>query len=199
MSPLFETIKVKDGQFFNLDFHNARMNRARKALLNCTNLVDLNQELYIPKSIGAAIHKCKVIYDQDIISIHFQPYHIRKIESLKMVQDNDIEYAYKFVDRSHLNNLFAKRENCDDVLIIKNGLVTDTSYANIIFSDGNNWFTPKHPLLEGTKRASLLAQHKIKAIDINIHDISRFKGAKIVNGLLNIEDTNYIDVQNIRG
>ena len=38
---------------------------------------------------------------------------------------------------------------------MKQGLLTDTSIANIALSDGTHWYTPAHPLLKGTKRGSL--------------------------------------------
>jgi len=194
MSPLFETIKVKDGQFFNLDFHNARMNAARKTLFNCKNELDLNQKLYLPKSLDSAIHKCKVIYKKHLVSIHFQPYTIRKIKSLKIIELNEIDYTYKSTDRHQLNHLFAQKENYDDVL---NGYLTDTSYANIIFFDGKNWVTPKHPLLEGTKRAKLLKENKISEQIITIKMLPNFQYAKVINAMLDIEDTQPIPIKNI--
>ncbi len=197
MSPLFETIKVKDGQFFNLEFHHARMNATRKALFSCKENLDLKAKLYIPKSLGPQLHKCKVIYESDLISIHFQPYHIRKIESLKIIQEDTIDYTYKWTNRNHLNELYTKKANCDDVLIVKNGLITDTSYANIIFFDGKKWVTPRLPLLKGTKRALLLKTNKIEAADIQVNQLSRYKYAKIVNALLDINDTQPIEIRHI--
>ena len=41
---------------------------------------------------------------------------------------------------------------------MKQGLLTDTSIANIALSDGTHWYTPAHPLLKGTKRAALLEE-----------------------------------------
>lgn len=197
MSPLFETIKVKDRQFFNLDFHNARMNDARKKLYNCTDLIDLNKVLYLPKSVGPQIHKCKVIYEKDIVSIHFQPYHFREIKTLKVVHDDDINYGVKSIDRTHLNQLFQKRESCDDVLIIKNNNITDTSYANIIFFDGKRWVTPSSSLLKGTKRAKLLKEKEIIEKNITIEMLPDFQKAKLINAMMNIEDTQPIEMKNI--
>ena len=52
-----------------------------------------------------------------------------------------MEYNYKWEDRSQLDALYAKRENVDDILIVKNGLITDTLYANIAFEKSGQWFT----------------------------------------------------------
>ena len=72
----------------------------------------------------------------------------------------------KLRQRGKLNELFAKKGSCDDVIIVRNGLITDSSYANLIFFDGREWITPKVPLLEGTCRARLLASGKIKTGNI---------------------------------
>ena len=61
-----------------------------------------------------------------------------------------------------LNSLFQIRQDKDDILIVKNGLLTDTSIANIALYDGNDWYTPLHPLLKGTKRAELLDKGVLK-------------------------------------
>ena len=41
MCLLFETIKVKDGSFYNLRYHSERMNDARRILLNSQSDIDL--------------------------------------------------------------------------------------------------------------------------------------------------------------
>jgi 4-amino-4-deoxychorismate lyase len=85
---------------------------------------------------------------------------IRKgvIESLKLVEDNTISYRHKYSDRSHLLELMNMRGDCDDILIVKDGYITDTSFSNIVFFDGDKWVTPARPLLRGTMRESLLTK-----------------------------------------
>ena len=64
--------------------------------------------------------------------------------------------------------MFLIRQDKDDILIVKNGLLTDTSIANIALYDGNDWYTPLHPLLKGTKRAELLDKGVLKEKEIKI-------------------------------
>ena len=72
-----------------------------------------------------------------------------------MIDNDDICYPYKYTDRDNINRLIELRGDCDDILIIKNGMVTDSSYANVVFRDLNgNWVTPSTFLLPGTIRAS---------------------------------------------
>ena len=62
--------------------------------------------------------------------------------------------------------MYAQRETADDILVVRNGYLTDTSISNIALYDGNTWFTPSYPLLKGTKRAELLDKHLIQEKEI---------------------------------
>ena len=60
----------------------------------------------------------------------------------RLIEDNKISYSYKYTTRGSLNELLTKRERYDEILIVKKGFITDTSYSNIIFFDGIKWLTP---------------------------------------------------------
>ena len=77
-----------------------------------------------------------------------------------------IDYTYKSTNREELNSLYAQRETADDILVVRNGYLTDTSISNIALYDGNTWFTPSCPLLKGIKRAELLDKHLIQEKEI---------------------------------
>ena len=66
---------------------------------------------------------------------------MREIRSLKVVVDDRIDYSFKSADRSSLNRLTAQKGDCDEIIIVKNGLVTDTSFTNIAVFDGEQWLT----------------------------------------------------------
>lgn len=38
------------------------------------------------------------------------------------IEANDIDYSYKSTDRTELNRLTAQKGDCDDIVIVKNGL-----------------------------------------------------------------------------
>ena len=82
-----------------------------------------------------------------------------------------------------MEELFAQRGNCDDVLIVKKEKITDSSYANVVFFDGKDWCTPKDPLLKGTCRARLLDQGRIKEAALGVEDLKKFQGLKLINAL----------------
>jgi len=133
------------------------------------------------------ICRCKIIYAEDILSVGFLAYEKKEIKTLKLIE-SDISYSHKFVDRSDIEKLFALRGEADDVLVVKNGLLADTSIANIALLDKNGrWLTPKAPLLCGTMRQKLLNDGFLSEADIAAADISDFERVAIMNALRGFE------------
>ncbi len=199
MFPLFETIKVQDGQLFNLPFHEARMNRARRDVLGVDSNIDLESLISpLPFYSQKGLFKCRIAYQKSFFEVDFQPYQFRNIDSLKLVFDDEICYDYKWQDRSALNRLLAKKEDCDEVLIVKNGLLTDTSFSNIALFDGKDWMTPAEPLLKGTQRARLLKEGKLKKARITPADLPHFQSLRLINAFYDLENGEAISMDNIR-
>ncbi len=197
MYPLFETIKVKDGVICNLEFHQKRFDFARKNYFGSPEPISLKEILAVPQDCKKGLFRCRVTYSPEITNIEFIPHAIRKVNSLKLVTDNDIEYCFKYSDREKLNILFQKRENCDDILIVKNGFITDSFTANSIFFDGKDWWTPNTPLLPGTQRAKLITENKIKVCTITVQDLAKYSQAGLINAIQNFENMPVINIENI--
>jgi 4-amino-4-deoxychorismate lyase len=196
MCQLIETIRLLDGKFYNLPYHTARMTRAWKEIFHLNyqwSLSDVLKEQIVPKS---GFFKCRIIYDTKFQGIAFEPYQMRNVVSLKMTHNNTISYAHKFKDRTVLENQFAERGNCDDVLIIRNGLVTDTSYANILFKRNNEWFTPELCLLPGTMRQQLIDQKRVRIESISAEQIRLFEKFKLINSMM-LDEGEEVEVSNI--
>jgi 4-amino-4-deoxychorismate lyase len=189
MCRLLETIKIEDGYPRNLEHHNARMNYARFALFGRTDYIDLGRIITIPSDCRRGVFKCRVVYARDVITIGFERYEKRIIKSLKMVRDDHIDYSYKYENRERINRLMQQRDGCDDILIIKKDLVSDTSFSNIAFHDGHRWVTPSEPLLKGTKRELLLTKGIIEQECISVNDLHRFSRASLINAMLDLDDS----------
>jgi len=192
---LVETIKLKDGVFEDVDLHNERFNRSRKALFNMNEPMDLNRILELKEYNKAGLFKCRIVYNREIIKVEFVPYVLKQIRSLKLV-NAEIDYAYKYEDRTNINKLLELRGSCDDILIVKNGRLTDTSAANIAFFDNDRWYTPLNPLLKGTKREKLLRSKRIFEEDLMPKDLIRFEKAAIFSTMVDFGDI-IIPVSNI--
>ena len=143
------------------------------------------------------LYKCRIIYSEKIEHLEFVPYNLPSINSLKIIFDDQIIYSHKFNNRTRINELFEKRENYDDILIVKKGFVTDTSFANILFYNGKKWLTPDHPLLKGTQRSYLLDEELIEAAGIRLEDLKYFKKVRLVNAMMQFEDKVDIEMETI--
>ncbi len=196
MYRLLESIKIYNKRLFNIEYHNIRMNSTRAELFNSNDQIDLNEIISIPNDLTNELYKCRIIYSQEIISINFQRYKKKKIDCLKIVYDDEITYSHKYEDRTKFENHLSKTK-ADEILIIKNKIVTDTSFSNVVFSDGAKYLTPSKPLLNGTKRAKLIADGIIQEEEIRLNDIQKFKFAYLVNALLDINEENRIQIEKI--
>jgi 4-amino-4-deoxychorismate lyase len=173
------------------------MNRSRMEFFGCTEIIDLKDIVSVPGYLTDDVYKCRIIYNPDIESVEFERYKPKKIQTLKIVECNDIDYSYKFADRSVFAELQKQRDGCDDILIVKNGFITDTSFSNIVFFDGEKPVTPSTPLLKGTMREKLIKDGKISESDICLKDLQKFQSVKLINAMLDLDDTESIDVNNI--
>ena len=193
-----ETIRVENRELQHIFWHNQRLNDTRKALFQSTDQWDLKTLIEIPEDLTDEIYKCRVTYSTIIHKIEFEPYRVKTIQSLKIVEANGIDYTFKGANRSELHDLYQQKENCDDILIIKNGSVTDTYYCNIAFFDGKEWWTSDSPLLNGTHRRMLLEDGILKEKRILVEDLQNFKGFKIFNAMMNWEEQPILNIQNIK-
>jgi 4-amino-4-deoxychorismate lyase len=144
------------------------------------------------------LFKCRVIYSKSIEKIEFLPYSFRQIKTLRLVENNGIDYSNKYADRTELDNLFSQKGECDDIIIVKNGLITDSFAANLVFYDGEKWWTPDSPLLKGTKREKLLEEKTISACKIEVSDLHKYSRVGLINAMIEFDAMPVIRIENIR-
>ena len=184
---LLETIRCENGSPLHLSYHQKRLERTLKTL-QIIKHYDLDA-IITPPSCG--IFRCRFLYDSKGYTIEFHPYTPKKTTSLKLLTCDTLEYPLKYSAREQLNTLFEQRESCDDVLIVKNNYLRDTTIANIaLFIDGK-WLTPTSPLLEGTTRERLLDEEFLTPASLMIEDIARASKVAIMNAMIG-----FIEVEN---
>lgn len=183
MCRFIETIAVLNGQVQRLALHQQRVDRTLHAFAPGTTL-DLHAAIKQQRKHDGGLIKCRVVYDGHQHQVTFAPYIPRPANSLRVVVNNAIDYSFKFENRGPIDEAFSRRDGCDDILIVRNGLITDTSIANIVFRKGDRWFTPDRPLLEGTMRQYCLESGMIVATGILASDVSSFDGFRLINAML---------------
>lgn len=190
--------------------HNERCNRSRKILFGATEPIDLAAvfaekwakndvtQLDLSNNAPDTYERCRFIYGTDgVHKVEIIRAARRNIQSLQCVHADDFDYSHKFADRLRFD-LLNQNIKTDDILIIKNGFLTDTTYANIVFRDkSGHWFTPSTPLLAGTKRAQLLVENKIEAVDLRLNDLYKFVEARLINATTDLENSSKILIDNI--
>ena len=177
---LLETIKIENGLINNIKYHQKRFDDSRIKLFDTKNKIDLVNFINPPNN---ELFRCRILYSNKIESIEYIPYEPKKFQHFKIVPSS-IDYSFKYADRKELEALKTKYPSFDEIIIEKNGLLTDTTISNIAFFDGKDWLTPASPLLKGTMRAKLIDDGFLKPINIKYNDIQKFTKFALLNAML---------------
>lgn len=181
-----EVIKLKDGIFHNLSLHIERMNRTCLHFYNQT----IRPESFIqniPADSREGLIKCRVVYSDKVEQVTFTPYAFKEIKTVAIVHDDTIDYSYKSTDRSKLNRLL-EESGCDEIILIKDGFVTDSSAANLVLKDSSGLYTPGTYLLPGTKREHLLQKGIITERVVQAEALANVDCIYLINAMIDLED-----------
>lgn len=184
MSRFIETMQLKDGEFLNLEFHQWRVNCTFRAFFPAQKVFLLEKILPGMEFPQIGRFRCTLTYSEQPGDLKYFAYRPRKINKLILKEVDELDYSWKYADRSELDKLTNDLAPDEEIIIIKKDLVTDASYANLIFFDGSSWLTPSKPLLPGTKRKKLLEDGKIKEAEIRKKDLTRFSKCCLINAML---------------
>lgn len=183
MCRFIETVRVENGFPCLLPYHEERMNRTRARFFPGAAWLHLSD--YWTKEPGSGVMKWRLVYGRDgVDECSCMSYRMRPVFSLQLVEAEDVDYAYKYHDRTPLERCFACRDGADDVLMVREGRLTDTSIANVALFDGRQWHTPVRPLLGGVKRRFLLESGTIVERDIRVEDLRRYSRIRLFNALI---------------
>lgn len=194
---LFETICIQNGAIQNRRYHENRFLKSYTTYYNKTPSFGIFDFVKLSSLKPNIKYKLKIRYNEResdwVISEYLNKIPVR----LQVVIDNQISYRIKFLDRKKLNELHDKRNNAEDVLILKKGLVTDASYANIILKKDNLIATPKEPLLKGTCRSRIIKEFAIEQKDIKLHQIHHFTHFQLINAMNDYDENRWVSTKHI--
>ena len=189
-----ESICIKDGKAPLLSFHQDRMDRTYQYYFKNDNPYQLGT--YVEEVPTNGTYKLRIIYDRMVRKYNYALYIKPDTASLQVVSTPAIEYYFKHADRTSLDTLYGQRNYKDDIIIVNDGLVSDAYYANLVFWDGEEWYTPQHSLLQGVRRQYLLNTRQIKAKKITAEDIFFYERVSLVNAMLDLEDLT-VGIENV--
>ncbi|MBV6879328.1 aminotransferase class IV [Epilithonimonas ginsengisoli] len=187
MSRFIESIKVEDQKIFLTELHQKRMNEtfsnfAKECKIDIQSLF-LNLE-----HDEDGLYKFRIEYDlENNFKTQIVPYAISEHDDFGLVIDNEIDYTFKSADRTQFQKM-KNDSSADEIIIVKENQITDTSYSNLLFLKDKTWFTPKTYLLNGVMRQSLLASKKIKETEITVDNIKEYSHFQLINALNDFDE-----------
>lgn len=199
MKQFLETIRILDSVPQHIDWHQRRVDATLRYFYPVHHHSwDLASCIDVPLEFQSGVVQCRIIYDAHLFSIHYFHYPPGSIKSLKLVEaPPGIDYRYKYADRKILEDLYMQRGNADDILITKDGWITDTSIANISFQSHGRWYTPSIPLLAGTTWKRLVSSGILITCPVHSTQLKKFEVFNLFNAMNNWEEANGIPIQNI--
>lgn len=187
MSQFIESIKIEDQEVFLLDLHQKRVNDtfAHFGMQGSIDLGKIVKDLEIDEN---GFFKLRIVYD---LNKNFRtqmiPYAIAEISNFQLVENNTYDYAFKFEDRKEFERMKTKAKT-EEIIIVKNNYITDTSYTNLLFLKDEIWYTPTTYLLNGVMRQHLLATNKVKETEITLQNIKSFTHFQLINSMNDFDD-----------
>lgn len=197
MCQLLETIKIVHNSPEHIQYHTDRVNRSRERLFGSKDRWNLSEMIKIPDLDPGIVYRCRFLYRTEPEKIEFIPYVRRDVMKLYLIECNEVNYSFKYSDRRIFDTLRNKIPDpgLSDILLIKDGFITDASFANIVLTDGNLWYTPASPLLEGTKRQYYIEKGLILEKEIKWSDLHLYKKARLINAMIDLNESNDIPVE----
>ena len=187
MSRFIESIKIEDQKAFLLDLHQKRVNQTF-AHFGKEGSIDLAKIFKNLEHDEDGLYKLRIVYDLDKkFTTQLIPYAIPEIENFQLVENNTYDYSFKFEDRKEFERMKTKAKT-EEIIVVKNNHITDTSYTNILFLKGKEWFTPTTYLLNGVMRQYLLHEKKIKETEITLQNIKEFSHFQLINAMNDFDD-----------
>jgi len=197
MSRFIESIKVEDQEAFLLDLHQKRVNETftHFGKESALNLQKIFKNLEVDED---GLFKLRIVYDLDKnFRTQLIPYAIPEIHSFQLVENNTFDYSFKFEDRKELDRM-KSQSKAEEIIIVKNNHITDTSFSNLLFLKGKEWFTSNTFLLNGVMRQHLLKTKKIKETEITLNNIKEFSNFQIINAMNDFDDMFIYPIDKIR-
>jgi 4-amino-4-deoxychorismate lyase len=180
-----ESIKVKGGNYFNLEGHSRRIERTCRNFFGSPPGFSLS--LVLPPAPSEGLFKARVIYSKVLRSVELEPYFFPEIKKAILVRADGVSYPWKYLNRGVFTGLKANAE-ADEIIIVKNGLLSDSSRANLVFENSEGLFTPESPLLKGVKREELMGQGRLAARRIGPDQLGLYRKIYFVNAMIDLED-----------
>lgn len=195
MYPFVESIALVQGEFRNLSYHDARVERTQRHFYGGYLIPSLREVLFLPPGYQGGVWKCRVEYGRGVGTVSYTPYVPRIVQRIFLVEAPEVDYSFKYNDRSALTLIrdrFFLQTHLNgeesEIIFVQNGYLTDSGYANVVLQmEDGVFYTPDTPLLSGTMRAYLLDKMQIKERRLTVSDARSVGRIMLINAMLPLD------------
>lgn len=187
MCPFIESLRVEHRRLAHVEWHEKRMMQTMLHHYGSAPEINLSTAIELPQELDDRVYKCRIEYGASIERVTFTVYEPKRVSTLRLVMDDEIAYPFKYGDRSSFDRLLAQRNGADDILLVRDGCLTDTSFSNVVLLRDGLWYTPDTYLLNGTCRQRLLAEGVIREAHITVEALGAYAEIRLINALLDWE------------
>jgi 4-amino-4-deoxychorismate lyase len=189
-------VKLRGGEYRHLRLHQARLERTWREAFGGAPGFRLSD--FLPTPPDGGLYRARLSYPgpEGPPTATLHPYSFPSLETLKLVPDPGVDYRFKLLDRSALDALKASC-GASDFVLVRDGGLTDSSIANLVFEGDGGFFTPEGFLLRGVKWESLLESGRVGVRRIGPESLGLYRKAYFVNAMIDLEDDVSVPVSEI--
>lgn len=197
-----ESIRISDGMIQLPHLHQQRMEATCREVYGRFRHPS-PATIPIPGQYRIGEVKLRIIYSRDDMQWEFIPYTPRPVATLRLIDmEHAPDYHLKYADRSALDHLRAMRGDCDEIIISHRGHPCDTTYTNLLLTDGRRLVTPTTCLLPGVMRRHLIESGRAIALPLTNEALRPgnpygFTHIIIINAMMNLNFAPRIALENI--
>ncbi|MGC4130543.1 MAG: aminotransferase class IV [Bergeyella sp.] len=197
MYRFIESIKVEDQKAGLLELHQKRVDETFAHFGKADSAISVESIFRSLEHDEDGLYKLRIAYNlEGDFRTQMIPYAIPEIDDFQLIENNELDYSFKYEDRAEFEKMKDKA-SAEEIIIVQNGHITDTSFSNLLFLKKKEWFTPATYLLNGVQRQHLLKTNKIKESEITMENIREYSHFQIINAMNDFDDMFIYPIQKI--
>lgn len=167
-----------------LDWHQKRVDKTLQEFYGLQSSITLEELLRKEELPSEGLYKVRIVYSEKLYEVTVNSYELSEHKLVKIVKA-DFEYAFKYESRAELDKFVD--HTVDDVIYVKNEVLSDAWYSNLAFRRNGLWYTPLGYMLNGVKRQLLIEKGILIPKEIRVSDLDNYDAIAFVNAMRDFE------------
>ena len=175
MTRLIESIRIYNGSAELLARHQQRVESAYLHIFDSKSPLALDKIIARNPPPISGLYKLRVEYDEKTFEMEYIPYSTPQFHSYRLaIIPSDFDYRFKYADRALFDLITRETEPGMLPILVRDGMITDSTFTNLVFRKGDTLFTPITPLLKGVQISKLIDDGSVKPSIIAQADIKLY-------------------------